>query len=193
MKIIGNFAKGLSCILLKSSSIGQKWTICGEESKSIIDLASAIKRLVIANQRRLGKVIINQNEIRKKELEEKKKILKENAEDSKLMKEFEKKSGSSYWILLQSWSSCSLSCGGGTQTMHRKCVKPSTDSPPCKGTETIERKCNIQPCPSVVQLENKKNKEKQMTANPIVKIMPFSSRPQQYIVSHLFFNPRNVY
>jgi len=38
-----------------------------------------------------------------------------------------------YWVVKQDWSSCTLACGGGTQTLHRECIPPLTGGKPCAG------------------------------------------------------------
>lgn len=40
------------------------------------------------------------------------------------------------WINLQDWSTCTLACGGGTQTLQRYCLKPP-DALPCEGEPHI--------------------------------------------------------
>lgn len=91
------------------------------------------------------------------------------------------KDNSPYWTIAQGWSSCSLKCGGGTMTLHRICVKPNGTGQ-CKGQETITKKCNIDPCPGILELKSNEG-YKEKTAKPIVRILPFSKRYQSYTVS----------
>lgn len=84
-----------------------------------------------------------------------------------------------YWIVLQNWSQCTLKCGGGKSYLQRMCVPPKNGGKPCEGKPIIEKDCNKQPCPAVEtsKLQNTNNTQ---LLKPIVKIMPFSSRPQRY-------------
>lgn len=51
-----------------------------------------------------------------------------------------------YWVTVQSWSSCTLKCGSGTQTMQRQCIPPKNSGKPCIGNPILTQVCNIQPC-----------------------------------------------
>lgn len=84
-----------------------------------------------------------------------------------------------YWIVLQNWSQCTLKCGGGKSYLQRMCVPPKNGGKPCEGKAIIEKDCNKQPCPKVEGTSLKNNTNTQ-TLKPIVKIMPFSTRPQRY-------------
>ena len=84
-----------------------------------------------------------------------------------------------YWIILQQWSQCTLKCGGGKSYLQRMCVPPKEGGKPCNGEAILSKDCNKQPCPGVHDPKNK-NTVEQKTMKPIVKIMPFSSRPQRY-------------
>ena len=84
-----------------------------------------------------------------------------------------------YWIVLQTWSQCTLKCGGGKSYLQRMCVPPKEGGKPCNGDAVLNRDCNKNPCPGVMDAGNK-NSITQKTMKPIVKIMPFSSRPQRY-------------
>lgn len=183
LKII-KMLKNQNCFLISSDALSSKWTICLEDQDKMIQLMTNIKNSVIENQRRRGVIAINNNVNLKKEKDELYKNIGKEKEQEKLMKEFGKKNDSDgYWVLIQSWSSCSLACGGGTQTLQRMCVKPNPTSAECKGNALIERKCNEQPCPDIIKLK-KKEKETKAVANPIVKVMQFSNRPQQYLVRY---------
>ena len=83
-----------------------------------------------------------------------------------------------YWIVLQQWTQCSLKCGGGVSTLQRMCVPPKDGGKPCDGPAIMTKPCNIQPCPQVKELKKVQNNT--VTNKPIVKIMPFSDRPQRY-------------
>jgi len=84
-----------------------------------------------------------------------------------------------YWIVLQNWSQCTLKCGGGKSYLQRMCVPPKNGGKPCDGKAIIEKDCNKQPCPKVGNSQMK-NSTNEMLLKPIVKIMPFSTRPQRY-------------
>ncbi|OXU28754.1 hypothetical protein TSAR_006189 [Trichomalopsis sarcophagae] len=51
----------------------------------------------------------------------------------------------SAWPEYTAWTTCSQSCGGGTQTRIKPC-----DTPPCDGPITETRACNTKPCRSLV-------------------------------------------
>jgi hypothetical protein len=83
------------------------------------------------------------------------------------------------WMTLQDWSQCDLACGGGKSTLHRMCVpaKGSTLQN-CEGPSVLTRECNTQPCPDLMNINQMvKNTE---TLKPIIRVMPFSNRPQRY-------------
>ncbi|HRY52531.1 MAG TPA: hypothetical protein P5089_01630 [Candidatus Portnoybacteria bacterium] len=60
------------------------------------------------------------------------------------------------WSSWSSWSSCSVSCGGGTQTSTRTCTNPAPcGGASCSGSATQTQACNIEPCnipPSAINL-----------------------------------------
>lgn len=85
------------------------------------------------------------------------------------------------WITIQEWSMCTLKCGGGQSYFQRMCVPPKNGGKPCMGEAILTKKCNEQPCPDFGVAKNPKdNTIVQKTNKPIVKIMPFSSKPQRY-------------
>jgi len=84
-----------------------------------------------------------------------------------------------YWIILQNWSQCTLKCGGGKSYLQRMCVPPKNGGKPCEGKPIIDKDCNKTPCPKVEGTKMKNTNNTQML-KPIVKIMPFSTRPQRY-------------
>ncbi|WAR29987.1 SSPO-like protein [Mya arenaria] len=53
------------------------------------------------------------------------------------------------WAEWSSWDSCSLSCGDGVQSRHRKCTNPSPTNGgvTCSGQVNESRACTIQICP----------------------------------------------
>jgi hypothetical protein len=88
-----------------------------------------------------------------------------------------------YWILLQDWTSCSLKCGGGKSYQQWMCVPPKKGGRKCKGQSIITRSCNTQPCPGTkTSLTGAvKRSPKDEVLKPIIKSMPFSERPQNYL------------
>ena len=86
-----------------------------------------------------------------------------------------------YWILLQDWTTCSLKCGGGTSYQQWMCVPPKKGGRKCQGKPVRTRPCNTQPCPGTKCSKTKKSKNGNKVLKPIIKSMPFSKRPQNYI------------
>jgi len=37
------------------------------------------------------------------------------------------------WVILKSWSGCTLGCGGGKSYLQRMCVPPENAGKPCEG------------------------------------------------------------
>lgn len=54
------------------------------------------------------------------------------------------------WALWSSWTSCSDTCGGGTQIRIRSCTNPapSNGGQSCSGSNTDRQDCNSHSCPS---------------------------------------------
>ena len=84
-----------------------------------------------------------------------------------------------YWILLQDWTSCNKKCGGGLEFQQWMCVPPKHQGKPCFGTPIKTRPCNEQACPSVNNLLALTSKGT-LSPKPIIKVGPFSNRPQRY-------------
>ncbi|XP_025102141.1 uncharacterized protein LOC112568845 isoform X2 [Pomacea canaliculata] len=51
------------------------------------------------------------------------------------------------WSIWGSWSSCSRSCGGGTQTRSRTCEESNDCVRPCQGNYSEYQDCNVKECP----------------------------------------------
>ena len=79
---------------------------------------------------------------------------------------------------MQEWSTCTLACGGGTQTRHRYCVVPPNGNP-CEGKAIETRICNNDPCSNITQVED--NSEYLPTQ---IKILRVSQTPQRYKVQY---------
>lgn len=82
-----------------------------------------------------------------------------------------------YWNVIQSWSQCTLKCGGGKSFLQRVCIPPKNGGKNCEGESILSKDCNKKPCPD-------KNLQRNQTCTevlkPIVKVMAFSNRPQRY-------------
>lgn len=92
-----------------------------------------------------------------------------------------------YWVLLQDWSTCTLKCGGGLQYQHLMCVPPKKGGKPCEGEAVRTKPCNVDPCPTVTEADEKilPKKANEVFGKPIVKVMPISSRPLRYDKCHI--------
>lgn len=156
------------------------WVICMKDAPKLNKLMSNIKSLVILNQKRLGQTIINYDNLLDKNKRIAMQIRNDNEKEQYAQNDMVNQAGnSSHWVKIQDWSTCSLACGNGTQTLHRICVKTMPNATDCVGSDTLTRPCNVQPCPSINTI-NSKNSEK--AKDPIVKVLPFSQRYQRYIV-----------
>ncbi|XP_071953956.1 SCO-spondin-like isoform X2 [Antedon mediterranea] len=51
------------------------------------------------------------------------------------------------WLLWTEWSSCPVSCAGGTEVRNRTCDGPYHGGDPCLGEDGEVRECNTHPCP----------------------------------------------
>jgi hypothetical protein len=94
-----------------------------------------------------------------------------------------------YLMLLNDWSQCTLKCGGGFQYQQWACVPPKQGGRPCNKELIRKRSCNSQPCPgqkleALSSLLPHQSEDKILVENvnlePIIKSLPFSTRPQQY-------------
>ena len=167
--------------------------LCLDNQGNMINLIKTIKQLVINMQRASGQVLLKKdnNPFSTDDLmgrkNEKDKLIKEQLTGGtadKLSIKLSLGPIDGYWITLQGWSTCSLKCGGGTQSYHRMCVPPKNGGRPCRGDAVLNKKCNEQPCPGIKNPNQEKDKDHE-TAKPIVRVMPFSSRYQKYTVSFI--------
>ena len=53
-----------------------------------------------------------------------------------------------YWTPWSNWDTCSVSCGGGSRSRERECIKPRHGGKPCEGNSSDGEECNTQHCPS---------------------------------------------
>ncbi|XP_013395220.1 A disintegrin and metalloproteinase with thrombospondin motifs adt-1-like, partial [Lingula anatina] len=51
------------------------------------------------------------------------------------------------WHEWESWSACSVSCGGGSRNRTRSCYGPFFDGYPCEGPDSETGNCSAAPCP----------------------------------------------
>jgi hypothetical protein len=182
---LGDLVRDHSCLRVRLVG-GKVYLICLESKTKATDLLNKIKQMRIAYQRSMGKIYVSKNELERNKTEE---MLLNSNNLNELRKINEESTGHGksisqpYWLLTQAWSSCSLKCGGGTQTLHRLCVLPLGVGE-CKGYDTVTRPCNIEPCPSIIEIKTKE-KLNRVVAKPIVKVLPFSKRYQKYTVSSI--------
>jgi hypothetical protein len=54
------------------------------------------------------------------------------------------------------------------------CTPPKNGGKSCEGEAILKRSCNTQPCPETT------NQTASATLKPIIKVIPFSNRPQRY-------------
>ena len=183
---LGDLVKDHTCTRVRMNDDKHKiYLICLSDKKKANSLMNSLKELRISFQRLNGQIVISKSDRLLNDTKKnfKDKMLNKTIDDMLEASNNKKKLGddSPYWTIAQGWSTCSLKCGGGTMTLHRICVRPSGQGE-CKGSDTIIRSCNPDPCPGIVELKTgEANKEK--TAKPIVRVLPFSQRYQSYTVS----------
>jgi hypothetical protein len=185
----GNFSEGFCLKVLSSKPRGETWIICADSDQDKTNFMNVVKQLKILNQRDKGELVMpapkSQDTISD--------MLNPAVEmgQTKQMKTDEKGNLSvgadektsvvdGYWIVLQDWTQCSLKCGGGTSTLQRMCVPPKNQGVPCEGAPVLTRPCNPQPCPNVYGTDLLHANNSTRVMSPIVKVMPFSTRPQRY-------------
>ena len=165
----GNFKEG-NCVKILTDI--ENWILCTKTQQDKELLFTTLLKLKINNQRENYKFISSSDT--------------SNTKDSTLGNFLNKNPSQStkpnvgvpingYWITLQNWSQCSLKCGGGVSTLHRMCVEPKNGGLPCQGQAILTKPCNVDPCPSTSA-----GVEPTQSLKPIVKVMPFSQRPQRY-------------
>lgn len=163
----GNFPEG-NCIRVLTSL--ENWIVCTKTLQEKENLFTILLKLKINNQRENYKFISGNDEGSDSTLGS----FLNNDHSSKKPNVGLPVNG--YWVILQNWSQCSLKCGGGVSTLHRMCIHPKNGGLPCQGQGIMTKPCNVQPCP-----ENDEQNSTTTTLKPIVKIMPFSNKPQKYI------------
>jgi hypothetical protein len=194
IKDLGNFDEGY-CLELKATiprfyrnnfnpltnfkGLFQTWVICNSNETSKQKLLHTLLRIKVKSQRNRGALLtydsINKN----------KKGRKANISFGR-KKPIRGKPVDGHWVLYQNWTECTLKCGGGKSYQQWLCISPKNGGRPCKGFSVKVRSCNQQKCPSnsVVlkkHLKRKKREEENAGAPMIIKVAPFSTRPQRYI------------
>ena len=86
-----------------------------------------------------------------------------------------------YWVTLQNWSQCSLKCGGGISTLHRKCIPPKNGGKPCEGEPILTKPCNTDPCPDNNDDMNNNNNNNNSQLTPLIQSTPMNNQPYRYI------------
>jgi len=161
----------------KSKGHTQDYIICLDKKKELDKLINYFVQLKLAQQKHLKKMLKKKPA---KSLADLKKKLKPNSNISR-PKGWVPKDG--YWILLQDWTSCSLKCGGGKSYQQWMCVPPKKGGKKCVGQPIRTKPCNTKPCPGNKALKNEYTKSgpPNKVLKPIIKSMPFSERPQNFL------------
>ena len=190
----GNFKEGF-CFKVKTNQGGLfTWVVCTPTDVEKMMMMRIIKQLKVKTQRTHYTSQTNYaRSLMDMKADEQSKIMKEKmdtkylgadpnnpnaaAQDGKVTVDDEK---DGYWIVLQSWSTCTRACGNGTQTLHRMCVPNKTGGKPCDGPAILNRPCNVAPCSSELNLYQGNNTNRTTIAEPQMHVLPFSDRPQRY-------------
>jgi hypothetical protein len=180
----GNFAEGFCFKILTGTNATGKtkiWVLCTETIKFKTQLMNMLKKLKIHWQREHGKIVIPDTVKKQPTAGETINFGLTLGDDGASMKIDAGKNNitDGYWIVLQDWSQCSLKCGGGISTLHRMCVPPKNGGLSCQGPDVFTRPCNTGPCPNSTSLLHG-NDTNYKTLKPVVKVLPFSTRPQRY-------------
>jgi len=188
---LGNFAEG-ACMKIhtkqpqsptldynEDSSPGntQDWILCFEKPNIRDKLVSDFIELKINQQKKEQEIKLNNPP--KTLADMKNKI--NSAQPFERPNNWMPKDG--YWVLLQDWTQCTLKCGGGKSYQHWMCIPPKQGGKPCQGKAIRSKPCNNQPCPGTKTLlgGSVETSDLKEVAKPIIKSLPFSSRPQNYI------------
>jgi hypothetical protein len=164
--------------------VKEKWLICLDTEKEKSSLMNLIIKNKIRKQEESGVIIkaheksdlnlnLNINNINRGNTNT-------NSVEGLTAKQSEAAKVDGRWVVLQDWTQCSLSCGGGIQTLQLMCHPPQNGGNPCKGAAIRTRPCNPQPCP-VLKVTEKPIKFEKL----IVKMMPLTNRPTRYDKCHL--------
>lgn len=171
----GNFNEGF-CVKINTLKPAYSWIFCLETESEKDSFMDKVRALKIEKQRKNGEFILNQ--------ESKKETFTNifNIENSNNNKN-NTNIIDGHWIILQDWSQCDKACGGGISTLHRMCIPPKNGGKECEGQPIMTKPCNINPCPGVLTNGTDSNNtlnNTSITLKPIIKILPFSNKPQRY-------------
>jgi len=188
VKDLGNFDEGncieLSTIIPKSykkdfdptdnaSGVIQKWITCTDSVEAKAELLALLLKSVTTSQRDHDRVMtsdhMNRPKVPKFDLSFGKKKPSAAKNKASPVKKEEEKAREGYWVMLQDWTKCSLSCGGGQSFQQWMCIPPKNGGQPCEGEAVRTKACNTQECPEVknlVEAYMKKDDKKQSPAAP---------------------------
>jgi hypothetical protein len=173
----GNFAEGF-CFKVSANTKKNVWIMCSESLGEKEKLFNLLREMKIKEQRARGIFNIKEKDESRKNAADQ--FLKD---EKKKISQSDRKVGDprdGYWITIQEWSPCNLKCGGGEEVFQRLCVPPKEGGRPCEGESILRRPCNTQPCQEIINTDKPESKNNTETLKPIVKVMPFSTRPQRY-------------
>lgn len=206
VKDLGKFSEGYCFEILAKDPVGffvmsdkepfpergveKVWYICSESEEVKTKLLNLVIKLRLKKQHKVGLWFRKNDPPKKQNVSNLLGTDKSNENDSNNIGKIGN-SSDGYWVLLQDWSTCTLKCGGGLQYQHLMCIPPKDGGKPCEGQAIRTRPCNQQACPDITTTggaaaaSSLPNKEKEKINNPIVKVLPISSRPLRYDKCHL--------
>lgn len=169
--------------LTQNSGLISTFVLCTNTNDSKLVLMNFLKKIKIKKQRDEGYIVTDNSKKTNLEtlLDFSKKSSKTKFDDLEIHTEKPESPVDGYWIVIQAWTQCNLKCGGGNSTLQRICRPPLPGGKECVGPEIVVKKCNLQPCPVV----KKTKKLKDYTLPPIIKTMPFLTRPQKNYVCRI--------
>jgi len=185
VRFMGDFPTG-SCIEVKAkiplqiggAKITHYWNICFDNIKQQVKFKKMLIKLKLRQQRADSMIPITTDRNKHPNaLSNAFKLGKTPMDPSK------KSPKNGYWMLLQDWTDCTLSCGGGWHYQQWLCIPPKFGGIDCIGDAIRRKRCNTQPCPHAKDmLEGTKAGRNGLpvTKSPSIKVGRFSARPQRY-------------
>jgi hypothetical protein len=174
----------------KLATVDRKtWIFCTKTAEDKARFMKAIKDVKLMDQRNKGLIVTPDSSKVDESLDnlfratndDKKKEMEQNGVRTGVNQSNVK---DGYWIVLQDWSQCNKKCDGGVSTIHRLCIPPNNGGKPCEGEAIMTKPCNTQPCPKINGNDANSKKmleaQKPVTLKPIIKVMRYSNRPQNY-------------